>query len=384
MSERTPGSADTSPGYWSEYTNLQCVKHELIHTYLNGWFPKLGSWAGRVLYFDTHAGRGKHLSGELGSPLVALQTLLKHTSLNRLLRHSQFVFFFIERDQSNVSALQQEIASLGKLPSGVQANCVLGDCFHILKDILSYLRTQGTTMAPAFIFVDPYGFKVPASLLRDLMHVGRVELFVNIIWRELDMAIAQAKTPGDTSGLAATLDTVFDGDHWRSRINHSDFDQRAKQAIDLLSERIGAKWATHIRMLGDNNVTRYLLVHLTNHDAGRELMTDCIWKVCPDGGFYIRKYEDPRQELLITPTPNLAPLREWVLGLLAQEPRRWQELHALRLATLWRPPQLNQVIRALRSDGAIDAEGYKGNFSPSANPLLKISLESHHSKCGQT
>lgn len=369
MPQRTP---DTNPKYWTEYTNLQRVKHELIRSYLNGWYPKLGSWAGRVVYFDTHAGRGKHLTGELGSPLVALETLLNHKYRARLLSNSEFHFFFIETDERNAAALNGEISALGTLPKNIQVHCVAGDCFGVLREMLSHLKTQRSAIAPAFIFVDPYGFKVPGSLLRELMQAGRVELFINIIWRELDMAIAQAKTSMDTSGLGATLDAVFDGDSWRTRINHNDFDQRAKQAVDLLAERIGAKWATHVRMLGDNNVTRYLLVHLTNHDAGRELMTDCLWKACPDGGFYVRKYDDPRQELLITPNPNLAPLRDWVIDLLRTKSRRWQELHTLRLATLWRAPHLNQVVRQFRRESVIRGEDYKGKFGPSANPLLRL------------
>ena len=52
---------DTNPSYWSEYTNLQHVKHALIREYLKGWFPKLGFWSGRIVYLDTHAGRGRHL-----------------------------------------------------------------------------------------------------------------------------------------------------------------------------------------------------------------------------------------------------------------------------------------------------------------------------------
>jgi three-Cys-motif partner protein len=219
MPQRTPGTADTNPKYWTEYTNLQRVKHELIRSYLNGWYPKLGSWAGRVLYFDTHAGRGKHLTGELGSPLVALETLLNHKYLAGLLSNSEFHFFFIETDERNAAALNNEISALGTLPKNIQVHCVAGDCFSVLREMLSYLRTQRSTIAPAFIFVDPYGFKVPGSLLRELMQAGRVELFINIIWRELDMiiwreldmAIAQAKTPMDTSGLGATLDAVFDG-----------------------------------------------------------------------------------------------------------------------------------------------------------------------------
>ena len=52
-----PKRSDPNPSYWEQYGPFQHVKHELIRCYLNGWFPKLGTWARRVLYVDTHAGR---------------------------------------------------------------------------------------------------------------------------------------------------------------------------------------------------------------------------------------------------------------------------------------------------------------------------------------
>ena len=103
---RRDDMADPNPTYWESYSNLQHVKHELIRRYLGGWFPKLGSWARRVIYVDTHAGRGRHARGELGSPLVALKTLLSHSHLDRLLRSSEFVFYFIERDERNLDSLR--------------------------------------------------------------------------------------------------------------------------------------------------------------------------------------------------------------------------------------------------------------------------------------
>ena len=58
-------------------------------------------------------------------------------------------------------------------------------------------------MAPAFLFVDPYGFKIPAQLLGDLMKAGRVELFINVMWRELDMFdTAATRTAYGTSANA--------------------------------------------------------------------------------------------------------------------------------------------------------------------------------------
>jgi len=358
----------TDDQYWAEYSNLQRVKHELIRRYLGGWFAKLGSWAGKVIYLDTHAGRGKHLAGQLGSPLVALDTLLRHSHRDRLLQHCEFVFVFIERDKENLEKLKGEIASLGALPPGIRIHPVSGDCFSELGALVASLRSAGSAMAPAFVFADPYGFKVPAALLRDLMRAGRVELFVNIIWRELAMALAQSDVPG----MAKLLDEIFDGPEWRTRANASDFDARADQAINLLAEKIGARWKTYIRMLGDNNVTRYLLVHLTNHDAGRDLMKESMWAVCPDGGFYARKTDDPSQQWLITPKPDLAPLREWIVTRLKRRPQRWRDLADTLRVEVWRDKHLTDVLRQMRRNGEIKASGYSGRFGPSANPLIKV------------
>ena len=361
---------DTRPEYWREYTNLQHVKHQLIKEYLNGWFPKLGYWSGRILYFDTHAGRGRHLAGEYGSPLVALQTFLKHSHRDRILENSEVRFFFAEIDEENLTVLEKEIAKLGKLPPGVHVKPSGGDCFGQLEAIINNLNRREKRLAPAFLFIDPYGFKVPGRLLRHLMQFDRVELFVNVIWRELDMAIIQARS--NSEGMAKTLDEIFDGSEWRERIVGDTIDQRADAAIDLIRDMCKAEWATAVRMMGANGQTRYLLVHLTNHEAGRDLMKDCIWKVCPDGGFYARRSDNPNQTLLITPEPNLADLEEWLLRQLEGGPKRWSELTEAIRGELWRSKHLNEVIRRLRRRKTISATEYSGRFSQKADPLLEL------------
>lgn len=363
---------DPCPSYWLEYSNLQHTKHQLIREYLNGWFPKLGYSHSRVVYVDTHAGRGRHLQGQLGSPLVALQTLLQHKDRPRLLERCKVVFFFIERDETNFCELRSEIKQLGNLPAKIVVNTSCKDCFKVLHDVVTSLRHAGQEMAPAFVFVDPYGFKIPGRVLRELMEFPRVELFVNIIWRELDMAIRQERLRTKRSGMADTLDSIFDGSEWKDRVSSDDFDERANQAINLLREKIGAKWVTHIRMLGDNDVTRYLLMHLTNHDAGRDLMKAWMWKVCPDGGFYVRKTDDPAQQFLITPEPDLGPLAEWLRCRLSAGPRRWKELIAEVREQVWLPTHLNKVIRELRRKKELVADDYRGRFDPINNPRLSL------------
>ena len=361
---------DANPGYWDKYSNLQHVKHELIQHYLNGWFPKLGFWSGRVLYLDSHAGRGRHAHGQIGSPIVAIKTLMEHRYRDALLTRCEVHFILIEKDDENADFLRREIAALGELPKNMSTHTTHGDCFRVLSDIVAELKRSGKSMAPAFIFVDPYGFKIPGQILADLMSAGKVELFVNVIWRELNMAVM---TRDQTPRMTQTLDSIFNGPSWRSLTDVEDTNLRAGKAINLLQEMTEAKWATWITMRGSNNATRYMLMHLTNHDAGRDLMKDCIWKVCPDGGFHVGKSENPDQLFLVTPEPDLAPLRDWVITRLSDGPQHWKNLIANIRSEIWREPHLNSVVRELRKNRTIRGDDYTGRFCPKSNPLLSLS-----------
>jgi hypothetical protein len=233
-------------------------------------------------------------------------------------------------------------------------------------------------------------------LLHRLLRFPKVELFVNVIWRELDMAIqlvrkdakptpttlvntlfdntnsddAQASNDHRAAGratLEATLNSVFHGAEWR-KIDSQDADERADQCADLFRKIYGAKWGTHLRMK-DNGRVRYYLLHLTNHPYGRDLMKDCMWKACPTGGFYASKEDNPHQVQLIQPEPDLSGLVEWVRKKLAQGPKRWEELGTALRAEWWLDKHLNESIRAMKQDGEIEPEG---KFARSANPLLRL------------
>lgn len=373
-SQNAAALLDIHPGYWLEYSNLQKVKHDVIKTYLDGWFPKLtlGKWGSkRVLYVDTHAGRGMHMTGQLGSPLVALDSFIQHSFRDRILATSEILFYFIERDGNNVASLREELKARD-LPPKVTVEPIEADCFKVLEDLIESLKDEGKALAPSFIFCDPYGFKIPGRILRELMEFKRVELFVNVIWRELDMAI-QLGHQGKP-GMVACLDSIFDGPEWATAITADDHDTRAEQCVELFRTKTGAKWATTIRMLGNNGATRYFLLHLTNNDSGRDLMKDAVWKACPSGGYYARKSEDPSQQMLIMPAPDLAPLREWTLERLKMHPVRWQALHQLIRPTLWLEKHLNVVVRTLRREKKIEDFDYVGKhrFSPSNNPSLRL------------
>ena len=115
-----------------------------------------------------------------------------------------------------------------------------------------------------------------------------------------------------------------------------------------------------------------MLLHLTNHDRGRDLIKDCVWRICPDGGYYVQKSDDFSQPMLIQPEPDLRPLRAWLMDRLGVQPYRWIDLEEAIRSELWRTTHLNKMIRQLRREDVIIAEGFSGTFSAKANPLLRL------------
>ena len=295
-----------------------------------------------------------------------MRTLLNHKYRESVFNRCEVVFFFIEIDKDNCKSLQDEIDTLGDLPKQVKYHIICGDCFKSLESLIESMKESGNKLAPAFIFVDPYGFKIPGAILQELMSFDRVELFINVIWRYLSMAISQGQSK---PGMAETLNLIFNGDDWQKLIG-MDFNSQADTCVNLLRNMIGARWVTHIRMLSENRATKYMLLHLSNHDAGRDLMKDCLWKVCPEGGFYARATDNPHQQYLISPSPDLVLLRKWILGKLSKGPTRWQDLINELRAEIWRTPQLNDIIRELRRSKIIDGRDYSERFVPKRNPEL--------------
>jgi len=114
-----------------------------------------------------------------------------------------------------------------------------------------------------------------------------------------------------------------------------------------------------------------MLLHLTNHDAGRDLMKECMWKVSPSQAFVARASDDPSQQFLITPEPNLSPLRQWVLQRLSERSRRWQDLIQEVRSEVWVQKQLNEIIRQLRKEKVIHYRG-ADRFAMKNNPELYL------------
>lgn len=355
-----------APGatYWNEYTNFQHIKHKIIREYLNGWFPKLGNWAGRIVYLDTHAGRGKYKTGDEGSPVVALKTFLEHKARDTILQKCQLVLYFLESDPSEAKLLQEALDPYEKCHPKIALHVLNVDAFDQLTALADELERSGRNMAPFFMFVDPYGFRLPYTLLKRFKSHPRSELLINVMWRELDMAIRNTL-------FEKTLDEMMGSHEWVLIRKITEEDNRAEEMVQFLRKQLGSQWATYIRM-SDSNRIRYFLLHLTDHDEGRDLMKLVFWKCSPDSGFSVSKSDNPKQQFLIMPEPDLRPLELWLKDLLSKNSYTWIQLTDKLRDEVWMNKHLWERIKLLLGNGQIKAINYTGRLSQKANPTFAL------------
>jgi three-Cys-motif partner protein len=349
--------------YWAEYDGLQFAKHQLLTSYLGGWFPILASWQGRVLYIDCHAGRGRHKTGHEGSPILALRLLLEHKHRSRILSSTEVHFFLFEIDQKNYSELCSRIQAFGDLPKNIFVHPYQGDYESHLKDTFEDLRANRLQLAPCFAFVDPYGFTISMAFLNDLLSFPRCELLINFMYRYIDMAIHQ-------EAQAPNMDALFGCPHWRSLVSIEDPGLRAQETISLFSRQLAAEHVTHMHMMGENNALKYVLIHASNHTKGRQLMKQAMWSVTPDGAFAAHEGHSPDQLVLITPEPDLLPLQRSLMATFGGQTIPLGQLHEWLLPQTYLPTHLHKALRALRDEGLVEFTGYEGRFAFGQNPLV--------------
>lgn len=143
-------------------------KHEVLRHYLAAWFPILGSFAGRVAFVDGFAGPGEYEHGEAGSPLIALDAFRKHASRWK----GEAVFLFIEQDADRAEHLARLIGNQEK-PANCRIEVAAADFERKMTAVLDAIPA-GSTLAPAFVMLDPFGVSgIPMNLSIGSLAAGR-------------------------------------------------------------------------------------------------------------------------------------------------------------------------------------------------------------------
>ena len=357
--------AKTDEKYWSQYDGLQNAKHSILRKYLDGWFPILSKWNGRVLYIDCHAGRGRHKTGHEGSPILALNRLLQHTFRNKILNNTKVNFIFFEINPRNFTTLENEIQKLGNLPGQVENRIFCENYEIVLKSILHELKRQRQSLAPTFAFLDPYGFNLSMDLLNTILAFPKSELFINFMCRYIDLALF-------VDEQAPNLNNLFGCNDWDKLKAEDNPKKRYRSTVQLFSKQLNAKWLTQMNMEGPNKLPKYVLLHATNNRRGRELMKEAMWSVAPDGSFTAHERDNPEQLILLIPEPNLESLKSQLWNEFAGRVVYLEDLYEWLLDQLYLKKHLHAVLREYRNHkpSILEFSDYGQRFSFQANPIV--------------
>lgn len=276
---------DSDPDKW-EYPPHTKAKHQILKYYLGGWFPKL-SLGGhqRILFIDGFAGRGRYNNGEIGSPIIALETLLDHVAWDQM-KSNEFVFYFIEKDEDNVANLEAVIEdfknSRAPWPPRVRT-CVLDASFEeTAEEIARRLAEQKARLAPTFAFVDPFGFKgMKMDTVARLLDHPACEVFVNFMVMYVNRFL-------EHEYMGSNMNELFGLDVPSILAGHSG-GKRVQYLHDVYAQQLrevgGFTYVQSFAMKNEYGNIEYYLFHGTRHEEGVGLMKDAMWKIDPDGNF---------------------------------------------------------------------------------------------------
>lgn len=355
----------TDEKYWAEYDGLQSAKHAILERYLGGWFPKLTSAFSRVLYIDCHAGRGRHTTGQEGSPIIALKGLLNHRMRDNILSKANISFVFFEINDTNYQILLKEIQACGKTSPKIKVMPYCSDYEPELRSICEQLKEKDKSLAPCFAFIDPYGFNLSMDLMNMLLSFSQSELFINFMLRYVDMAI-QNGTQEDN------MNRLFGCDSWKSTQNIRDYKSRINAILSIFSNQLNAEYVTYMQMLSVSNVTKYVLIHATNHPSGRNLMKEAIWSVSPEGSYAASERDNPDQLVLLNAEPDLAPLKANIIAEFNGKSIYMKNMYEWLDKEMYLRKHLHKVLRDCNNRGVAVFSEYSDRFAFSKNPLVRF------------
>lgn len=356
---------NSDPRKWVYHTQTE-KKHKILKSYLDAWYPILGSRHGRLVVVDGFAGRASYTPREGmstddeidGSPLIMLKSLIEHKFFTngKLNNFNEFIFIFIERNEENHAALESALDAFKTKyqpwPSNVKTyvnRCKFEDVNangiseYVLEPQL-HPRPQAT-----FLFVDPFGFTgYTMELLKQICrprHGHVVELFLNFMG---SFILSSAIKDSQISNMSRLFG--MDAEEWiRYRDGEFRENPTSENLVDLfrlrLKERVGFNYILSLEMRRQNETTIYFLIYATRHWRGVDCMKNAMWKHDPEASERLCSRSDSLDLILMdhfkTKRPD-APLS-------VEEVKK----HVV-LETPFKISHMREALKALERKGCID------------------------------
>ncbi|MCH7472020.1 three-Cys-motif partner protein TcmP [bacterium] len=279
------------------------AKHDILRRYLGAWFPILNTWHRKIVYIDSFCGPGRYKGGEAGSPLIALDAAANH----RRELQGELDFLFIDERQDRIENLRGELDTL-PYPEHFTVRTKHGLFHEQVEPLLGEIEAHTDTV-PAFVFIDPFGFKgIPFTLVRRLLLRERCEVLITFM---VD-AINRWLTHPNEQVNAHILD-AFGTDEAAYIAGQVGDRTLALRSLYQRQLALSARFVRFFEMKDCDDRPQYYLFFATNHPKGHVKMKEAMWKVDPSGRFSFSDATDPDQIVLFA-DPDLSLLERMLLG----------------------------------------------------------------------
>jgi three-Cys-motif partner protein len=322
------------------------AKHRILAAYLSAWLPVMGLQEQkfkirqdppRLLVVDGFAGPGRYETGEEGSPLIMLRTLLDHKSFGQM-KDVEFLFLFIEHDERRVQHLNGELEALA-VPENVKVMLEHGEFESTFGEIVEDVHgKKGRTLVPTFAFIDPFGYShASMSLAGKFLDFKRCEALFFLPMDQMGRFLSRDKQE-------SAMNSLFGNDRWRGAIPLQGAQRREfllKLFEDQLREEGGVDFVRSFEIRTHKN-REYRLVFASGHEKGLALMKRAMWSVDPaEGVRFVAAHKPSGQEVLFTPDSGAVDTGPLLNHLREKFGNEWFTIEKAEEATLLETPFLH-------------------------------------------
>lgn len=257
------------------------AKHKILEQYLGAWFPILNRYHGRIVYLDGFSGPGRYDGGEVGSPVIALNTAINHPMIRDT---HEIRFIFIDSNAQRCEILKQVLhETFPNKPNNIQYEVINEEFEGSLKTTLDSLEEKGNSLAPTFAFIDPFGYSgIPMDLISRLLNHDSCEVMITFMSGFINRFRDEVHENAQ--------DTLFGTAEWKKAEQIQRIEERIDFLLNLyinqLKERTGAEFIRTFRMSDENGRTIYDLVFATKHWMGMDAMKKSMEKVVANGNYH--------------------------------------------------------------------------------------------------
>jgi three-Cys-motif partner protein len=284
------------------------AKHEILQRYLEAWIPILSQFGfPEFLYIDGFAGPGRYEGGEPGSPVIAIRAALASQSQIK----ARLEFHFIEEKPARADLLSQIVNSLPK-PTNFDYRVYRGMSFEqVYPEIHSEHVKRIGGLPPTFAFIDPFGWGVPFSSIKQILSYQSCEVLITFMYEEINRFLALPEQE-------LNFDDFFGTSTWRRSLELGSPVERNRFLHDLYVQQLrvsaGAKFVRSFQMRNHRDVVDYYLFFATNSIRGLERMKAAMWKVNESGEFEFSDATNPNQLVLFEAKPDFEQLKSQLVS----------------------------------------------------------------------